>query len=183
MLATNIVTGSITNIFYVTNTTPSQLNFTKSGYYTVNDATTPIEVYPGVSVTLRVESFNFNPSTLTIDGGTANSGNVVMYIEGGSITLGGNSAGGASGNRPENLYIYGLPAVTSITLSGNSSFVGAIYAPEAALNLNGGGGANNLMGAAVVKSVTLNGHYDFHYDTYLGQNQNGTFVVKSWQEL
>jgi choice-of-anchor A domain-containing protein len=97
--------------------------------------------------------------------------------------LSGNSSGGASGNRPENLYVYGLQGVTSITLSGNSSFVGAIYAPEAVLTLNGGGAANNLIGAAVVNSVTLNGHYDFHYDTYLGGNQNSSYVVASWQEL
>ena len=55
--------------------------------------------------------------------------------------MAGNSSGGASGNRAGNLIIFGMPAVTGITLSGNSSFVGAIYAPEAVLTLNGGGNA------------------------------------------
>jgi len=45
-----------------------------------------------------------------------------------------------------------------ITLSENSTFLGVIYAPEAALMLNGGGNSHNLEGAAIVKSATLNGH-------------------------
>jgi len=78
----------------------------------------------------------------------------------------------------------GLPAVTGITLSGTSSFVGAIYSPEASLTLNGGGNANNLIGSAVVNTVTLNGHYDFHYDTALATNGwNRGFVINQWQEL
>jgi len=160
----------------------SSHTITNSGYYSINDSK-DITVSPGITVILDVKSFNFNPSHIDINGGTTNSGNVVMYVESGSVTLSGNSSGGASGNRPENLYVYGLKDVTSITLSGNSSFVGAIYAPEATLTLNGGGNANNLIGAAVVNSVTLNGHYDFHYDTYLGGSQNGSYVVASWQEL
>ena len=77
-----------------------------------------------------------------------------------------------------------MPGVTGITLSGNSSFVGVVYAPEATLTLNGGGNNNNLIGAVVVNSVTLNGHYDFHYDTSLGTNgPTSGYVVTSWQEL
>jgi len=35
----------------------------------------------------------------------------------------------------------------------------------------------------VVYSVTLNGHYDFHYDTALATNGiSRGFVVSSWQE-
>jgi hypothetical protein len=69
-------------------------------------------------------------------------------------------------------------------LSGTSSFIGAIYAPEAVLTLNGGGNSNNLMGAAIVKQVTLNGHYDFHYDEALASwGPAKSFTANSWQEL
>ena len=61
---------------------------------------------------------------------------------------------------------------------------GAVYVPEAVLTLNGGGNANNLIGATVVNSVTLNGLYDFHYDTALSTNgYNRSYVVNSWQEM
>jgi hypothetical protein len=158
-------------------------NLTNSGTYSITD-NTPIEVAPGVTVTLDVRSLNFDPSSVTIDGGTANSGTIYMYQESGSVTLGGNSSGGAIGNRPENFYYFGLPGVNSITLGGNSDFVGAIYAPNADLTLNGGGGNNGLMGAAIVNSVTMHGHYDFHYDTALATNQFSRGVIPiSWQEL
>jgi hypothetical protein len=158
-------------------------DFNSSGFYLVNDSFT-VTVEPGVTVYLNVQQANWTPTALNINGGTTNSGNVKMYLQSGSITMGGNSNGGASGNRPENLWIYGGPGVTGITLSGNSSFVGVIYAPEATLTLNGGGNNNNLIGAVVVSSVTLNGNYDFHYDTSLGTNGPGSgYVVTSWQEL
>jgi hypothetical protein len=157
-------------------------DITSSGYYVINDSY-PVVIEAGVTATLDVQQSSWNPTSININGGTTNSGTVSLYLESGSATMAGNSNGGASGNRPENLYVYGLPAVTSITLSGSSSFVGAIYAPEAVLTLNGGGNANNLIGAAVVNSVTLNGHYDFHYDTALATNGiNRGFVVASWQE-
>ena len=157
--------------------------FSDGGYYLVYD-NYPVTVNAGVNVTLDVRTANWNPTTLSINGGTINSGNVVLYLRSGDITLAGNNSGGASANRPENLYVFGYPAVTSITLSGNSSFVGAIYAPAAELTLNGGGNANNLIGAAVVNTVTLNGHYDFHYDTSLGTNRYSRGnAVSSWKEL
>ncbi len=158
-------------------------NFTSAGYYIITDSY-PCTVAPGVTVTLDVRTDSWGPTTLNINGGTTNSGNVVMYLKSGSITMAGNSSGGASGNRAGNLIIFGLPAVTSITLSGNSTFVGAIYSPEAVLTMNGGGNNNNLIGAAVVKSVTLNGHYNFHYDEALGTNAlSRGFVVDRWQEF
>jgi hypothetical protein len=166
-----------------TNSPVTEHNLTTPGYYIITD-NTPIEVQPGVAVTLDVRSLNYNPSSVTIDGGTANSGTIYMYQESGSVNLGGNSGGGAIGNRPENFYYFGLSGVTSITLSGNSQFVGAIYAPNASLTLNGGGGNNGLQGAAIVNSITMNGHYDFHYDTALATNQFSRGVIPvSWQEL
>jgi len=156
-------------------------DFTSSGDYSVNDSTA-IQVEAGVTVTLHITTSSFSPASLTILGGMTNSGTVIMYQDSGSVTLGGNSSAG--GNRPENFYYYGLPGVTSITLSGTSQFIGAIYAPEAALTLNGGGNSNNLQGSAIVKSVTLNGHYDFHYDEALAiYGPSRGYVPLSWQEL
>jgi hypothetical protein len=67
--------------------------------------------------------------------------------------------------------IYGLPSCTSISLSGNAAFTGTIYAPGADLSLNGGG--NNVydcVGAVVVNNAYFHGHFNFHYDEWLGRN-------------
>jgi hypothetical protein len=169
----------------VTNITGTATHvFNSNGYYSIND-NNPVTVQPGVTVYLNVQSaIAYNPSGLTINGGTTNSGNVRMYLQSASVTLSGNSAGGAVNNRAQNLEIFGLPSVAGITMSGNSTFVGVIYAPEASLTLNGGGNNSNLIGAAIVSTVTLNGHYDFHYDTSLSTNgPPAGYVVSSWQEL
>jgi hypothetical protein len=158
-----------------------------NGYYLVN-AALPIKVAAGLSnVVIKVTAPAMDLSSITIGGGMTNPATVTIYdaplVPNGSLTLGGNSTAN-SGATPLNLIIYGLPTLTSITLGGNSAFIGAIYAPEAALTLNGGGGANNLQGAAIVKTATLNGHYDFHYDEALAAlGPAKGFMANSWQEL
>lgn len=158
--------------------------FTTSGSYTVND-NLPMVINTGVTVTLNVtKSGSFSPSSVQIHGGTTNSGTAYLYLNGPtSVSIAGNTAIDAS-NRPENLYYYGLPTLTAITYSGNSTFVGVIYSPEAALTLNGGGGNIGLIGASITGSATMNGHYNFHYDESLATNgPSRGFVINSWQEL
>jgi hypothetical protein len=151
------------------------------GYYDVSDSG-KIIVEPGVTVTLKISTTSFSPSTLTILGGMTNSGTLKMYQVSGTATMSGNAALQVS--RPENFYYYGLPGVTAITLGGTTTFIGVIYAPEAVLTLNGGGAALNLEGAAIVKSVQMNGHYQFHYDESLAASGPiRGFVPTSWQEL
>jgi len=156
--------------------------FTNSGYYIISDNGS-ISNAPGVTVTLDVRKSDYTPSSLNIGGGTTNAGTVIMYQESGTLTLGGNSSGGAINNRPENFLYFGMPGVTSIVFSGNSDFVGVIYAPEADLILNGGGSALNFIGSVIAKSVTMNGKYNFHYDESLAGYYYGYYVVGSWQEL
>jgi len=186
--ATNITSsGHGANTVYTTNITATATGhtITSTGYYTVNDSA-DITVNPGVTVTLDVKTNSFTPNNVNLNGGMTNSGSVVIYQESGSISLAGNSGGGAVNGRPENFVVFGMTNVTSITLSGNSSFIGAVYAPEATLTLNGGGNANNLQGSVIVNSVTLNGHYDFHYDLALANwilGVNRGYIPVSWQEL
>ena len=163
-------------------------NITANGYYVVS-ASLPIKVAAGLSnVVVKVTAQTFSPASIDLGGGMTNPSTLTIYdaptVTGGSISLSGNSSGGAIAATPVNLIIYGLPNLTSITLGGTSSFIGAIYAPEAVMSLNGGGNSNNLMGAAIVKTVTLNGHYDFHYDEALGAwGPAKGFIANSWQEL
>ena len=158
--------------------------FTTSGYYTVNDQL-PMVINAGVTVSLDViKSGSFTPPSIQIHGGTTNAGTAYIYLDGpNSVGIAGNTAPDAS-NEPENLYYLGLPSNTDITFSGNSTFVGVIYAPEANLTLNGGGGNVNLIGSSITGNVTINGHYDFHYDESLAKTGlSRGFVINSWQEL
>jgi hypothetical protein len=62
--------------------------------------------------------------------------------------------------------------------------VGVIYAPSAELTLNGGGNNNGLIGSSITKTITMNGHYDFHYDEALGNlGPAAGFAPTSWTEL
>ena len=158
-------------------------SFTSSGYYTVSDQF-PIVVQPGVTVTLNVvTAVTYSPVSVQISGGITNSGTANIYLNGPpSLAIAGNTAADAS-NRPENLRYFCLPSLTSITFSGNSTFVGVIYAPEADVTLNGGGNNNGLIGSVIANSITINGHYNIHYDESLATNGAAIYVIQSWQEL
>ena len=158
-------------------------SFTNSGYYTVSDQL-PVVVQPGVTVTLNVVTgVTYTPVGVQINGGITNSGSANIYLNGpASLTISGNTAVN-TGGRPQNLRYFGLPSLTSVTFSGNSTFVGVIYAPGASVTLNGGGGNSGLIGSLIVNDITMNGHYDIHFDESLATNGPAIYVIQSWQEL
>ncbi|HEY9508261.1 MAG TPA: collagen-binding domain-containing protein, partial [Verrucomicrobiae bacterium] len=83
------------------------------------------------------------------------------------------------------LILYCAPSVKTFSLSGNAGLTGVVYAPFANLKFNGGGSDTlDFVGALVVNSITLNGHFNVHYDECLNdQAANSLFVVKSWDEI
>jgi hypothetical protein len=119
-----------------------------------------------------------NNASLVLYIGTTNTGSPV------SVSIGGNGSLNSPGYA-KNLQIYGLPSLTSISFHGNGAFAGTIYAPEA--DMTGGGGGNNntdTSGSMVVKSVTLNGHWNFHYDQSLKNiGPSRGWVPNAWTEL
>ena len=60
-----------------------------------------------------------------------------------------------------------------------------IYAPNAAFTLNGGGNnAIDFVGASVSSTVTMNGHFNFHYDEALGRiGARRGYIITGWGEL
>ena len=85
-----------------------------------------------------------------------------------------------------NFQYYGLPSNTAMSWSGNSAYMGTVYAPEATFTLGGGGTTttNDFQGSCVVKSVTMNGHFNFHYDENLRRHgPPSNYTVASWREL
>jgi hypothetical protein len=120
------------------------------------------------------------------DGGIqlAQGASLTVYVAG-NVSIAGNGVLNPDGTDMNNQW-YGLPSSTSWNINGNGSWAGTIYAPEAAMTLNGGGNSSNddMSGAIVANAITLSGHTSFHYDERLktGGPVNG-FVVSSWQEL
>ena len=157
-------------------------DFTTSGDYYLSGSS-PIQVEPGVTVRVRVDSTTFNPSSIHIVSSSGISGTLILYQVAGSASMGGSVT--VDSGRARNFYYYGLPGVTSITYGGSSSFIGVVYAPEANLTLNGGGNNNGIIGASITKSINaMNGHYDFHFDEdLLSSGPSRGYVVTSWKEL
>jgi hypothetical protein len=108
-----------------------------------------------------------------------------MYVAATSFTVNGTGYVDDSGIA-KNLQYYGLPSNQSLTLGGNGSIVSQIYAPEAAFSLGGGGSSAvyDFSGLCVVKSVNMNGHFNFHYDECSKDNLVlFGFTARSWDEL
>lgn len=135
------------------------------------------------------------------------AGNATWYITG-NFKLGGSSsliiAPGASlnlyvggsadfrGNGVVNpndsslsFQLWGMPTCTSVTLAGNGQLTGTMYAPSATLYGRGGGSdVLDHSGAAVMNAVNFNGHYNFHYDELLGdQDDEVKYYLGSWEEM
>ena len=106
------------------------------------------------------------------------------------IYLGGNFTcknGGFINNMAQNATkckIYGLPTCKSIIFMTNTIFFGAVYAPNADVQLNN---SVEYYGSVVANSFMQSVNADFHYDASLrnvGVNDEAIrFVVKHWSEL
>jgi hypothetical protein len=109
---------------------------------------------------------------------------VQIYVKTGTLNLAGNGIFNPAG-RATQVTVFGLPGVTGVSFGGNAQFTGGLYAPNAALQFNGGGNNKlDFMGAMTVKSITLNGHFSVHYDeAFESFTTQSTFKVASWQEL
>ncbi|HEV2392106.1 MAG TPA: hypothetical protein VG146_07055 [Verrucomicrobiae bacterium] len=141
-------------------------------------------VYVGPNASIRLYLINnASPSVIRVSGTSTNAGHLTIYMDGPSFTLSGNDT--IDGGNAANLAYFGTTNNTSITFSGNAAFTGTIYAPEAAFTL-GGGGPNtyDFVGSSVTSSVTINGHFNFHYDENLiNAGPLRGYAANSWREL
>ena len=103
-----------------------------------------------------------------------------LYSAAANVTLAGNLNGYASA-----FQYWGLPSNTSLDIGGNGTFTGTVYAPEAALTMHGGGNNTvDFIGASITQSVSMVGHFNFHYDETLGQSAGGgNYIVTRWDEM
>jgi len=156
--------------------------FTNSGDYIIPSMSGSVYVGTNAHVRLLVQSGS-SDSILVAGNGAMVGAKLTMYIASPSFTMG--SGGSIDGGRAANLAFYGLPSNTSISFKGNATFTGTIYAPEAAVTLTGGGtDTYDFVGACIAKSITLNGHFMFHYDEDLiTDGPSSGYVATHWTEI
>jgi hypothetical protein len=110
------------------------------------------------------------PSKISLSGADrihiASGGSLKLYADCVTASLGG--IGVQNDGAPTQFYYFGTHRNTNLIHAGNSSFSGVLYAPNAALTIGAGGGAqHDFSGAAVARSIKLNGNFSFHYDEHL----------------
>jgi hypothetical protein len=102
----------------------------------------------------------------------ASTGPVNIYFDG-DVNLSGQAIVNQTA-LPSNLIMYGTnPIVQTVNLAGQTDFHGAVYAPNATLNLTGQGG---MFGSFVGDEVNISGQGGIHYDVSLGK-AGGTGVI------
>jgi hypothetical protein len=159
-----------------------QYVFTNNGDYQLSGLSGSVYVGTNANVRLYITG-NASPAIIRVANSGTNSGNLALYMAGSSFTLSGSAM--VDGGNAANLSYYGLPSNTTISFSGNASFIGTIYAPEADLKMGGGGSSvYDFVGACVVNTITMNGHFNFHYDENLAKSGPARgYVPRAWQEI
>jgi hypothetical protein len=158
------------------------LAITSSGNWLLSSLNKTLVVKSNVQAVLKVTgsiSITGNDKVVIEPGAS-----LQLYMAGATAKIAGNGVINQPGNATNFIY-YGMPANTSLDFSGNGSFIGAIYAPNANFTLGGGGSTiTDFCGASVTASVKMNGHFRFHYDENLGRvGPLRGFVVTAWNEI
>lgn len=154
-------------------------------YYTVQDISTngTLAVKPGYNVALRATSSGTSVSTsgdISIGAG----GKLSIYTDG-NVTIGGGGIANASGSTAGfELWSTATTVGQVISIKGQGSLTGLIYAPNANVTIAGNG---YMAGSVVANSITMSGNGEFHYDEALvnyGLAGSLTpFRASQWNEL
>lgn len=158
----------------------------------VYDSATGAFTLPGSMGTYTLPAGTYVFSSLDLSGGSILNidGKVTIYLTG---PFDGGGGGGINNvtQDPTQFTLYSTydgaaTAGEAVGLSGNSTFYGAIYAPNGQVKLGGG---SQVFGSIVAASVDVSGQGDtrFHFDQALSRiaGASGKFAVvpKSWTEF
>ena len=114
---------------------------------------------------------------ITIDSSCSESNPVKLYVYN-SLTISGN--GFINNEEAPTLLIYGMPTLTTASISGNGNGGYALYAPNTNVTITGNG---DLYGSIIGKTITNSGNAKIHYDTCLGIDAYTKLnlpIPKSW---
>ncbi|MEP6936797.1 MAG: hypothetical protein ABI871_01895 [Chthoniobacterales bacterium] len=104
----------------------------------------------------------------------------------GNVAVAGNGMVNTN-NQPADLQLYGIQPPTGITqtvsLGGNGQITASVYAPGAAVSVNGGGTNGHVFGSVVGKTMTMTGVTNLHYDEALSKGGTiNNYKIVSWFE-
>ncbi len=104
----------------------------------------------------------------------------------GNVSIAGNGMVNPS-NQPADLLLYGVQPLAgttpSVSLGGNGQITTAVYAPDYAVSVDGGGTNGHVFGSIVGKSVVMTGVTNLHYDEALaGDGIINNYQIVSWVE-
>lgn len=179
-----------TGWFTLLTTLPGTVNGTSYDYVFTNSVNYIVpnlngSVFVATNAHVRLLAQAGQTKMVLVDGGglTNNHGSLTIFIAAPSFSIGG--GGAIDGGKAVDLAYFGLPTNTKISYSGNSIFVGTIYAPDADLKLNGGGSGNfDICGSIIAKTVTFTGNFMFHFDEdLLTDSASRGYFARSWKEL
>lgn len=110
------------------------------------------------------------------------TGQIEIYVDG-DVNISGSGILNQSGT-PSNFILYGTPTSDEIKWSGSSSLYGAVYAPQAEIDISG---SAVIYGSMVGETVELFGSAVFHYDEALqntgpSSETGSSYVLLNWQE-
>jgi hypothetical protein len=112
----------------------------------------------------------------------ARDASLVIYTAG-DVSIAGNGVTNLNA-QPVSFQVWGTGTSSTnqnIGVAGNGSLTGIVYAPNAAVKINGNG---DLMGSVVGDTVNLTGNAAFHYDESLTTfGQNAPYGIGEWREL
>src|ERR1041385_9173009 len=139
-----------------------------------------VRLVVGNGMDLSANSHN----SFTIANGATSGAAFQLYVGGTTFSISSDQVHNL-GLYSGSFIVYCAPTVTSMSFGGNSEFSGVLVAPSVDLTLNGGGsGYMDFVGSLLVKSVTMTGHYHFHWDEALGRVPNNPrLMITSWDEV
>jgi hypothetical protein len=109
-------------------------------------------------------------------------GSSVEFYMGDRVDLGGNGIANED-DKASSLLIYGLDTCTEMNISGNARLTAGILAPNADIQINGGGSRGLIVGAICGASITSNGNpVDFANDKDLARHISTPFYATEWAE-
>ncbi len=171
---------------YTTNGVTYDYHFSSEGRYSITGLTGSVLVD---APTNQVVELRIGPDDVRLaskDIRIAPTGcKLYIYMWGNSFSLTGTGRIDNQSGQAQNFYLFGASTCREIVFGGNASFTGAIYAPQAAFSLGGGGpDTYDFVGASVTASVMMNGHFNFHFDENLAKVGPGQgYLPVGWVEL
>jgi Tfp pilus assembly protein PilX len=116
----------------------------------------------------------------------SNTGSLKIYVAG-DLDLSGNGILNAS-QTPSQLLVFGTNTTEggqTMKISGNGYLAAAVYAPNAVVELKGGGSSGRVYGAVAGYDAQLSGNSHFSYDEFLENYNLGStdYSVDNWTEL